>query len=251
MNGYSITKQREQWKNIPLDDIGYVDSKVLLEYDDTTFMQLMKHSIYNRYSGWRNVDNKWREYLGLDDTKEKIILDFGSGIGIEALQFAPRNQVIIADIDVNNLRVAQRTLNLNGYYPIDKINIKGRNPYFRIDYNYDVFYANGVLHHIPYATNLLKRVVQNLNPGGEIRLMLYSDRGWVKHGGHPLPSIYEKVEDSAGFEDFVKAFDAVGEYADWYNEEKINLRFGKFLKLKFFDYITDDDRYCVARLEPK
>jgi hypothetical protein len=46
-------------------------------------------------------------------------------------------------------------------------------------------HLDGVLHHIPYAEAILRRGGAEI--ATEIRLMLYSDRGWLKYSVAPLP----------------------------------------------------------------
>jgi|SRR5579862_2388098 len=243
---YSFKTQREQWPRPPVDDFGYISSDELLQLPDDDLRALIQRTAQIRYAGWRNHDNRWRQCLGLDTTVGKRVLDFGCGIGLEALQFAPRNEVIVADIVPANVRLAERVVGLFGY-TVTPAAITEEPPFVETE-PVDVFYCNGVLHHIPYAEAVLRRATELAS---EIRLMLYSDRGWLKYVGSPLPPIDADVRTHPDFERFVRAFDQVGTYADWYNEEKLRYRFGSFLRLTAFDYITNDDRYCVAILARK
>src|ERR1051326_6937817 len=93
---YSFIDQQEQWSRPPVDDVGYLPSSQLLQLADADLVELIEKMARVRYTGWRNYENRWRVTLGLDDTHGKRILDFGCGTGLEALQVAPTNCVIVA-----------------------------------------------------------------------------------------------------------------------------------------------------------
>ena len=107
------------------------------------------------------------------------------------------------------------------------------------------------MHHTPRFREILQRAADVLAPGGEIRLMLYSDRGWTEKTGTPAPPIDADVTTHEMFPTFVAGFDGVGFYADWYNREKLEHRVGDFLTVESCEYIAVSDRYLVAILKPK
>lgn len=227
---FNFKRQQQEWQRLPIDDIGYLSADELLSMDDGEFTKLMNQMAENRYhtQGFRNYKNLWREYLGLDTTEGKTIIDFGCGSGLEAAQFAPKNRVILADINQKSIDAAKR---LVGDVPTALIS--DEYPFFDCE-KFDIFYSNGVLHHTPKFREILKRATELLNPGGEIRLMLYSDIGWKNAG-----------------EDPVKYFDEVGSYADWYNREKLEEAVGDFLEITFCEYITSNNGYLVAKMRAK
>ena len=184
-------------------------------------------------------------------------MDFGCGFGLEALQFARmKNKVILADIVRENIWVAQRTLSVYNYFPYAKYVIPTNVPFFSdLDYLIDIFYANGVLHHTPKAREILSEVRDYLSEEGEVRLMLYSDRGWKWATKTDPGSIYDDVTKHPLYPRFVRRFDSVGNYADWYNREKIEYRFGDMYEIKRLDYITKKNnfsgQYLTVTLIPR
>jgi len=253
MYNYNFEDQKQAWSHPPVDDIGYIDSEELLEYFDVELSELIRQLEITRYSGDRNYENKWRKYLGLDDTSNKKILDFGCGVGIEALQFAKMgsNKIHLADIVSSNLELSQRVLSLHKF-EADSVNlITNKYPFVEIPEKVDVFYCNGVLHHIPYAREIIQRALELLTEEGEIRLMLYSDKGWMIQTEEPLPPIDHDITTHTYFYKFVRRFDGVGNYADWYNREKLEYKFGDIVNIDFCDYICGDGRYLVTILKPK
>lgn len=226
---YDFEEQKQNWEIIPLDDVGYFTAEELLSLPnlDEIVAQMEK----TRYGGWRNHDNKWRELLGLDNTTGKTILDFGCGIGVESLQFTRLgNKVYSADINDANTKLAQRVA---GSIPIL---VTGEYPYWP-DITFDIFYANGVLHHIPYARQILERALEC--GATEFRLMLYSDEAWRR-------STNGALDDESLRSTFAATYDFEAAYSDWYNEAKLNRLFGDILTLTSFEYITPNREYSVA-----
>jgi SAM-dependent methyltransferase len=244
--------QQREWAAPPIDGKGYIPSTELLKKSNAELCTLIEMMGKERYevNAWRNHKNLWREKLGLDSTHDKIVLDYGCGCGIEALQFAKtNNQVWVADIAIDNVNLAERTLNLFGYNVYKKIYLTSEG--LNLKESIDIFYCNGVLHHIPYARDVMERAAMALIPNGEIRLLLYSDTFWKIVTESSVPPVEEKVETNPKFIKFTAALDGVGAYADWYSADKLIYRFGDFLDLISYDYICNDGALCVAILKKK
>lgn len=226
------------WRYIPFDNVGYINSEEFLKWPDEAVKHFIKTFELNRYGGDRNWGNQWRSTLGLDTTSEKKVHDYGCGFGIEALQFCRSgNSVYVSDIFPSNVRAAERVLRISGYEPIPKCKV-------------DIFYSNGVLHHTRKIREILEAAVENLNPGGEIRLLLYSDRAWTWATGAPLPAIEDDVSRHPAFEKYVRVMDESGDYADWYNREKLERLVGDFLTVEKFTYIMRGGQYATMTLRP-
>lgn len=165
------------------------------------------------------------------------------------------NRVQLADISPENLALAMRVLNLTDAPP-DTVTchlVTDVPPYFFADRSsFDVIHCSGVLHHIPWAKGIMRRFHEILRPGGEVRLMLYSDYGWCKAtGDDQLPHWASDTEKLLGFDQFVRFMDSVGTYADWYSRDKLELKFGDLFHVDDFAYLTEDLRFCAAVLTRK
>jgi SAM-dependent methyltransferase len=255
---YDFGHAQREWSAPPFDNIGYISSAEALDMPDEQLRELVTRCEANRYSTdiadgiGRNHQNLWRSELGLDSTTGKRIMDFGSGMGIESLQFARTgNRVIPADIVPENVQLASRVLRLSGFEPDATVNVRGETPFFDLAGSIDIFYSNGVLHHTPRIRDILARAREVLSPGGEARLMLYSDKGWKHFVPGPLPAIDEPVTEHAGFAKFVRAFDSVGAYADWYSREKIAWLMRGLFRVEKYSYITKREWYCAVTLRPE
>lgn len=255
----TFSSQRDAWATPPVDDVGYLASADLLEYDDAKLTALMAEMQRTRYTGWRNRDDLWRSSLHLDDTVGKTVLDYGCGVGLEAVQYAYfGNQVTVADIVETNVRLAQRVVKLLAQQDAAGVVLQPPNlaaaamagrtisEQSRLVFepaSFDVIHCAGVLHHVPAPRVLVHDMASWLTPGGQLRLMLYSDQGWRVATGTEPP---EYVVNDPNREHFTRFFDDVGGWADWYSAAKLTAWFGDDLELTEFTYITEDRRYCTA-----
>lgn len=250
-----LDRQREAWSRPPVDDVGYIPAADLLAKPDDELRAVVENMRATRYSGWRNHLGLWRDLMGLDDPGGKDVLDFGCGTGVEALELAlAGNRVTLADITGDNLQLAARILQLYAddlpHMPTIELRLVwDEAPYIEAEpESFDVFHCNGVLHHIPWARQIMERAHALLRPGGVARLMLYSDRGWRQATGTPPP---DDVTTDPGYQRFVRYFDQVGEYADWYNRNRLQQRFGDLFTVERCEYLTPTGQYLAAVLRKK
>lgn len=244
----SFSEQRRSWANPPVDDVGYLPSEELLEKTDEELVELIQTMWRARYYGWRNYENLWRDVMGLDDTHDSVVLDYGCGVGLESLEYARMgNEIYVADIAPDNVKLAQRVLKAFGHEAADAYEIQGRSPFIHeIDgEQLDVIHCSGVLHHIPKPVPVVAKMASWLVPDGELRLMLYSEIAWELATARVPPEV---VTDDPGFKTFVQAMDGVGGYADWYNRERLQSRFGEWFRLERFEYLTQSRNYIGAVL---
>jgi 2-polyprenyl-3-methyl-5-hydroxy-6-metoxy-1,4-benzoquinol methylase len=250
---YDFNAQRAAWSRPPVDDVDYISSTSMLEYDDSRLRELVDRMTHTRFSTseWRNFDNRWVSTLRFDSTRNAQVLDFGCGVGVEALRYAlAGNSVSIADIVEDSVRLATRVLGLYDQRP-EATYVVGCEPPFvlRPDESIDVFHCSGVLHHIPYARAVVEDAHRLLRESGELRLMVYSDVGWrnVTDGSEPP----DDVTAHPRFRDFVSNFDQVGTYADWYDRAKIERLFGDLFAVEVVRYLTPWDNYLAAVLRKR
>lgn len=246
----SWEKHKEAWSHPPIDGVGYLSSRELLQLSDNKLKSLIEEMRITRYQGERNTGNRWRDVMGLDDLHSQDILDFGCGVGIESLELGlSDNEISLADIVDDNLRLAERVLKLFGLKANKTYSVINSYPFIDAPHkSLDVFYCNGVLHHCEWPREIMERAHELLRDKGEARLMLYSDIGWqIATGVNPPPD----VKQHPLFRKFVRYFDSVGEYADWYNADRIIERFGDLFTLERCEYLTFNDRYIGAVLRKR
>lgn len=235
------------WNRLPVDEVGYLDAKELLAKPAPELRAMIDTMSVTRYTGWRNHEGRWRDIMGLDEIRDKRVLDFGCGVGLEAMQLAAAgNKVTVADISEDNIRLARRVCTLYGV-TADEMLLTESWPVFPAEYQsamFDVFFASGSLHHSRCPRDVMDRAHQLVRPGGQARLMLYSDRGWQLATGTIATTTPSWNEQQT----FIRFFDAVGDWADWYDEDRLARWFGRQWMVERFTYLAPDDRYCGAVL---
>lgn len=242
----TFSSRQKAWSSPPVDDIGYLPSSELLDWDPVDLLDIIGRMAESRYGGWRNWEFRWRTVLGLDRTYDKRVLDYGCGVGLEALQYAKRgNQVWIADISEDNLKLAERVLDLEGHPPEGTYLVKEKHPIITPLLPFDVIHCVGVLHHIPEPEPVVEAMASWLVPGGELRLMVYSDQAWrIATGTEPPPY----VEDSPHFDIYWQHWDPIGGFADWYDKRRLEIRFGKWFSVETYEPLTEYGEYVGAVL---
>jgi SAM-dependent methyltransferase len=230
----SFEQSREQWRVLPVDDYGYVDASTLLDYSDADLVALVDKAEAIRYNpqGYRNWDNGWQRGMH-DGLTGRTVLDFGCGIGLEARRLARAgNSVIVADINPHSAGLACYVLELAGITAEIRY-IYGDDPYVS-GATFDVFFSNGVLHHIPYAADVLAWAGRVLPDNGEMRLMVYTDKA--------------RDRAIAQGKDFAASMDFFGAHCDWYDEAKMAGILPAGWTLDRWEYITMDGAYATARV---
>jgi SAM-dependent methyltransferase len=241
----------QQWSHPPIDDVGYLSSADLLQAPAARLRLLVSQAERARYTGWRNYENRWRHTLGLSksQTSGKTVLDYGCGLGLEALQYCRLgNDVVVADISRENVRLALRVLALEGFDNVGAFQITEDILVNALFGEFDVIHCAGVLHHIPEPEPVVREMAAHLVPDGELRLMLYSAEAWRMTCKSEPP---ERVEDDPNFEKFWTRWDAVGGYADWYDAERLVCRFGEWFEVVKVQPLTQFGEYLGAVLRKR
>jgi ubiquinone/menaquinone biosynthesis C-methylase UbiE len=111
--------------------------------------------------------------IGFDSYQSKLVVELGSGAGIDSAEFA-RNGAEVISIDFTRTAVetTKSTLEQAGVQP----NV------IRADLHYlplrdsiaDCIYSFGVLHHIPDVENVLREIVRVAKDKSEVICMLYN-----------------------------------------------------------------------------
>lgn len=247
----SFADQRQAWSRLPVDDRGYLDTADLLAMGDDQLVALVAEMERVRYSGWRNHQGRWRAVLGLDSTHGKVVLDYGCGVGLEALQYARAgNRVVVADVNGAAVDVAWRLLDANGVPAWGSSSIldpPALNPDFGARF-FDVVHMAGVLHHIPDPRPTVELAHRLLKVRGELRLMVYSAQAWRNATGTEPP---DDVAGHPQFERYVRTMDEVGGWADWYNEARLETRFGDLFTVTRCERLGPNETYLAAVLVPR
>lgn len=248
---YDVERAYAEWSRLPVDDFDYMSADELMILAPQQLRELVDMASAVRFdkNGWRNEGGALERFMLGNGVTGKIVVDFGCGIGIDSCWFTVRGaSVILADMHPAMLRVAQQSLIVKtGFIPQRLMVVSPYPPHFIIK-NVDLFWSLGVLHHTPYIGKILERMCGSLAPGGECRIVLYSDKRWKEMMAEPPPS--EPTWKHPRFQEFVRKCDTVGQYADCYNAEKIKTMVEPFGEMVSCDYLCRG-QFVGAVIKPK
>lgn len=240
-------RQRQAWSTPPIGGRNVATSE-LLQMTPMMVRDWVRITWNDQYGQPSNFDGGYRRHLGLDDTRNKRVMDFGCGFGFDALSYARTgNQVILADIVDNNLAAANAVLRSEGYEAERLLPVSFDWPFFEYRHpGIDVFHASGVLHHTPHAPGILERAAEILAPGGEMRLMLYTNHLFRIATGEDPGDLFSDVTEHPAFARYVRFCDAVGDYADWYTKDRLGACLPEGWLVAKWHYLRPDRGYAVA-----
>jgi len=246
---YNFAAQREAWAKPPIGGRS-VASGALKGWSDEAIRMWTHQTWPRQYGQPSNFDGGYLKHLGIETTLDKTVMDFGCGFGFDSLGYARGGcKVVLADIRLDNLATARRVLMAHDFMPLESRLVTDQHPFFDDPPEVlDVFHCSGVLHHIPYASDILRRASEVLAPDGEIRLMLYTDHLFRTMTKQEPGGIDDDVSQHPAFERYVRGCDAVGYYADWYTPEKLLKRCAGLFDLAEWHYLRPDRGNAVAIL---
>jgi SAM-dependent methyltransferase len=210
-----IVRSQEKWRELPGGD--HYEPRV---FSDTIFKK--GDDDFNLY--WRRQYDEakkphmrgWFQELYKDTFKGKRVLELGSGLGLDGTYFLGQGALwTFADIVPGNLAVVRRAVEMMkvganaSYVPIAELGAIDR-----LTDKFDVIWANGSMHHAPFAIaqEESRQVLKKLKPNGRWIELVYSRERWLREGSMP-------------FQEWGKRTD--GErtnWAEWYDAEKLTRR---------------------------
>lgn len=129
------------------------------------------------------------EFAEFNKYEGKSVLEIGVGAGTDFENWI-KNGAIATGVDLTDaaIELVSERLSLKGYdqskYSLKVDDAEGLS--FEDD-NFDLVYSYGVLHHSPNTEKCLKEVFRVLKPGGQAKIMVYSDFSmtgimlWARH----------------------------------------------------------------------
>ena len=155
---------QKQWDYNP---VGSQHARASQPHTLDWFLEVEKHR-YEVYAPWMPDTMEFSSHAGRD------VLEIGGGMGTDLAQFA-RHGAVVTDLDLSagHLQLAEENFRLRG--------LQGRFIHHDAetlpfdDGSFDVVYSNGVLHHTPNTSEVVREIRRVLRPGGRAILMFYAE----------------------------------------------------------------------------
>ena len=191
-------------------------------------------SIYNLYKDFY-------EYLG-KNYKNKVILDYGCGVGsiTEKVAKLGPNKIVgidISDISINKAIENSKKLNLKIEYKVDnceKSNLQSN--------TFDLIYGSGILHHLKLELSI-KEIERMLKKNGK---MVFIE----PLGTNPLINLYRKFTPNSRSKDehpFIKKdFELLKKVFS-----EVNYKYYGFLTLCFFPFYRKPEKSLIYKILSK
>ena len=151
----------------------------------------------------------------------KNILEYGSGVGSDAWEYARRNNyVTCCDIVAENLAKAKENLSSFGF-DATYVLLNESFPLPFDDGVFDLVNSHGVIHHIPQGSEVVKEFHRVLKSGGLCYIMLYTEVLGLYFASQIKPLMEQYPQIGSQEEAFCWLVDGFGTtYARPYNEEE-------------------------------
>jgi ubiquinone/menaquinone biosynthesis C-methylase UbiE len=155
---------QEQWDHNPVGSHYARESQPhTLEW----FLEVERHR-YGVYAPWMPDTMEMAVHAGHD------VLEIGGGMGTDLAQFAAHGAAVTdLDLSAGHLELAAENFRLRG--------LRGRFIHHDAetlpfdDGSFDLVYSNGVLHHTPNTSAVVREIRRVLRPGGRAIVMFYAE----------------------------------------------------------------------------
>jgi 2-polyprenyl-3-methyl-5-hydroxy-6-metoxy-1,4-benzoquinol methylase len=125
------------------------------------------------------VEPHLRDFASFHLWRGKRVLEIGSGIGSDAVEFARHGAEYVGiDISVESVTMSQQRFELLGlegkFHVMDGADTESVAKLGK----FDLVYSCGVLHHYPDMGTCLDNIRDALVPNGEFRMLVYAKNSW-------------------------------------------------------------------------
>src|SRR5581483_1420636 len=155
---------QHQWNQNP---VGSQHARKSQPHTLDWFREVEQHR-YGVYAPWMPEVMEFASHGGED------VLEIGGGIGTDLAQFAAHGaRVTDLDLAAGHLQLAEENFRLRGlagrfiHHDAESL------PF--ADASFDLVYSNGVLHHTPNTSAVVREIFRVLRPGGRAIVMLYAE----------------------------------------------------------------------------
>jgi SAM-dependent methyltransferase len=206
---------RRKWSTVPagLDDRR--SSGDLLALSDRDLREFWETTHRQTTTGDGFHVRGWYQTLYRDVLRHRKVLEIGSGMGIDGIEFARHGAAItFVDIVENNLAVMERLCRIFGIRNARFLYLRQLSSLDALDHDYDVVWCQGSQINVPFefARRECACVLSHLKDGGRWIELAYPRERWQRDGAPPF-SIWGNMTDGEGTP-----------WMEWYDLERLQRR---------------------------
>ena len=191
---------RKKWSTVPAGLAGRRSSKDLVSLADDELERLWSGVHAEATTGEGFAVRGWYQTLYRDVLRGRSVLEIGSGMGIDGIEFARSGACLtFVDIVESNLEVLERLCRIFGVRDARYVYLENLTSLDALPSDFDVVFAQGSLINAPFdfAQNECAAILRHLKPGGRWIELAYPKERWVRDG-QPRFSVWGTMTDGEG-----------------------------------------------------
>jgi SAM-dependent methyltransferase len=192
---------RVKWGEVPFTSQERAHSTNLLSLPDADLHRMWSDAWAEQSTGANFGVRGWYYQLYRDQWRGKRVIDFGSGLGYDALTFAGAGaaEVTCVDLAPTNLEVIRRVAAVRGLTNVRTLYLKDFDSLGALGDGHDVIWAQGSLLTAPprFARAECQALLKHLKKGGRWVELAYPKVRWEREGRLPFDQWGDRTDGGA------------------------------------------------------
>ncbi len=228
-----LDRLRRKWSTVPAGLMDRRSTVDLLRLSDADLREFWVSTHRQTTTGSGFAVRGWYQHLYRDVLRGKKVLEIGSGMGIDGIEFARHGAAItFVDIVEDNLRVMRRLCEIFGITNAQFAYLHSLRSLDPLPSDYDVVWSQGSQINVPFefAKHECAIIASHLKAGGRWIELAYPRERWVRDGSPPF-RLWGNLTDGEGTP-----------WMEWYDLERLLNRLAptEWQPLLAFNFHQDD-----------
>jgi SAM-dependent methyltransferase len=228
-----LDRLRRKWSTVPAGLMDRRSTGDLLALSDAELRDFWLSTHRQATTGGGFPVRGWYQHLYRDVLRDKKVLEIGSGMGIDGIEFARHGAAItFVDIVEDNLQVMRRLCGIFGITNAQFVYLHSLQSLEQLPTDYDVVWSQGSQINVPFefARHECAIIARHLKAGGRWIELAYPRERWVRDGSPPY-RLWGNLTDGEGTP-----------WMEWYDLERLLDRLAptEWQPLLSFNFHNDD-----------
>jgi SAM-dependent methyltransferase len=224
---------RRKWNTVPAGLSDRKSTAELLSLSDGELREFWTATHHQAATGPGFAVRGWYQTLYRDVLWGKKVLEIGSGMGLDGIEFARHGaRLTFVDIVEDNLRVMRRLCDSFGIQDAQFVYLRGFASLDALPFDYDVVWNQGSQINAPFdfARRECAVILPHLKPGGRWIELAYPRERWERDGQPPF-RLWGNMTDGEGTP-----------WMEWYDLDRLLARLApeRFAPVLAFNFHDDD-----------